>query len=89
MSMELWWNNADRERTQCTRRKTSPSANFSTTNAYVEKVQYIFYPTQNIKIKMYRTVILPVVLYGCQTWSLTSREEHRFSKTGSGEDIWV
>jgi hypothetical protein len=26
---------------------------------------------------MYRTVILPVVLYGCETWSLTLREEHR------------
>jgi hypothetical protein len=28
------------------------------------------------KIKIYRTVILPVVLYGCETWSLTLREEH-------------
>jgi hypothetical protein len=26
---------------------------------------------------MYRTVILPVVLYGCETWSLALREEHR------------
>ena len=26
---------------------------------------------------MYRTIILPVVLYGCETWSLTLREEHR------------
>jgi hypothetical protein len=26
---------------------------------------------------MYRTVILPVVLYGCETWSLTLREERR------------
>jgi hypothetical protein len=26
---------------------------------------------------MYKTVILPVVLYGCKTWSLTLREEHR------------
>ena len=30
---------------------------------------------QNIKIKIYRTIILPVVLYGCDTWSLTMREE--------------
>jgi hypothetical protein len=30
-----------------------------------------------LKIKIYETVILPVVLYGCKTWSLTSREEHR------------
>jgi hypothetical protein len=26
---------------------------------------------------MYKTIILPVVLYGCETWSLTLREEHR------------
>jgi hypothetical protein len=30
-----------------------------------------------IKIKIYRTIILPVVLYGCETWSLTLREERR------------
>ena len=30
-----------------------------------------------LKIKIYRTVILPVVLYGCETWSLTLREERR------------
>jgi hypothetical protein len=28
-------------------------------------------------IKIYKTVILPVVLYGCETWSPTLREEHR------------
>ena len=32
---------------------------------------------KNIKIKIYRTIILPVVLDGCETWSLTLREEHR------------
>ena len=32
---------------------------------------------RNIKIKMYRTIILPVDLYGCETWSLTLREERR------------
>ena len=31
----------------------------------------------NLKIKIYRTIILPVVLYGCETWSLTLREERR------------
>jgi hypothetical protein len=30
-----------------------------------------------VKIKIYKTVMLPVVLYGCETWSLTLREEHR------------
>jgi hypothetical protein len=30
-----------------------------------------------LKIKIYRTIILPDVLYGCETWSLTLREERR------------
>jgi len=32
---------------------------------------------QNIKIKIYRTIILPVVLHGCETWLLTLREKRR------------
>jgi hypothetical protein len=32
---------------------------------------------KNLKIKIYKIVILPVVLYGCEIWSLTLREEHR------------
>jgi hypothetical protein len=31
----------------------------------------------NLKIRIHKTMILPVVLYGCETWSLTLREEHR------------
>jgi len=31
--------------------------------------------SKNLKIKIYRTIILLVVLYGCETWSLTLREE--------------
>jgi hypothetical protein len=33
--------------------------------------------SEKLKIKIYKTVILPVVLYGCETWSLILREEHR------------
>jgi hypothetical protein len=33
--------------------------------------------SKNLKIKIYRTVILPVLLYGCKTWTLTFRQEHR------------
>jgi hypothetical protein len=33
--------------------------------------------SRNVKIKIYKTIILPVVLYGCETWSLMLREEHR------------
>jgi hypothetical protein len=33
--------------------------------------------SKNLKIRIFKTIILPVVLYGCETWSLTLREEHR------------
>jgi hypothetical protein len=33
--------------------------------------------SKNLKIRIYRTTILPVVLYGCKTWSLTFKEERR------------
>jgi len=33
--------------------------------------------SKNIKIKIYKIMILSVVLYRCETWSLTLREEHR------------
>jgi hypothetical protein len=32
---------------------------------------------RNIKVRIYKTIILPVILYGCETWSLILREEHR------------
>ena len=33
--------------------------------------------SKNLKIKIYRTIILSVVFYGCDTWSLTLREERK------------
>jgi hypothetical protein len=33
--------------------------------------------SKNIGFRIYKTIILPMVLYGCETWSLTLREEHR------------
>ena len=33
--------------------------------------------SKNLKIKIYRIIILTVVLYGCETWSLTLREESK------------
>ena len=35
--------------------------------------------SKNLKIKIYRTIILSVVLYGCETWSLTLREERKLT----------
>jgi hypothetical protein len=49
-------------------------------NACYHSVQSIFSSRllyRNLKVKICRTTILPVVLYGCETWSLTLREEHR------------
>jgi hypothetical protein len=33
--------------------------------------------SKNVKVRIYKTIILPVILYGCETWSLTLREEHK------------
>jgi len=41
---------------------------------YLKKVKV---KCKNLKIKIYRIIILPVVLYGCETWSLTRREERK------------
>jgi hypothetical protein len=49
-------------------------------NAYYHSVQSLMSSrlvSRNLKVKIYRTIILPVILYGCENWSLTLREEHR------------
>jgi hypothetical protein len=33
--------------------------------------------SKNLKVRIYKTIVFPVVLYGCETWSLTVREEHK------------
>jgi hypothetical protein len=33
--------------------------------------------SRNVKVKIYKTIIQPLVLYGCKTWSITLGEEHR------------
>jgi hypothetical protein len=33
--------------------------------------------SKNVKIRIYKTIILPVVLHGCETWTLTLKQEHR------------
>jgi hypothetical protein len=38
--------------------------------------------SKDIKITIYKPIILPVVLYGCETWSLTLRMEHRLGVCG-------
>jgi hypothetical protein len=34
-------------------------------------------PSKKVKIRIYKTIILSVVLYGCETWCHTSKKEHR------------
>ena len=49
-------------------------------NAYYRLVQNLLSSSllsKNLKIKIYRTIILPVILYECETWLLTLREEGR------------
>jgi len=49
-------------------------------NACCHSVQNILFSrllSKNLKMKIYVIIILPVVLYGCETWSLTLREERR------------
>jgi hypothetical protein len=43
-------------------------------------------------MRIYETIILPVILYVCETWFLTLREEHRLRvvlEQGAEEDIWT
>ncbi|KAJ4448388.1 hypothetical protein ANN_10404 [Periplaneta americana] len=44
---------------------------------WVEKLLSSSLLSKNLKVRIYKTVILPVVLYGCETWTLTVREEQR------------
>ena len=43
----------------------------------VQKFLFSILLFKNVEIKVYRTIILPVVLYGCETWGLTLWEERR------------
>ena len=43
----------------------------------VQNVLFFILISKNVEIKIYRTIILPVVLYGCETWSLTLWKERR------------
>ncbi|KAJ4434248.1 hypothetical protein ANN_22798 [Periplaneta americana] len=43
----------------------------------VEKLFSCSLLSKNLKVRIYKTVILPVVLYGCETWTVTLREEQR------------
>jgi hypothetical protein len=45
--------------------------------------------SKNLKIGIYKTHILPVVIYWCETWSLALREKYKLSVYSAEEDIWM
>jgi hypothetical protein len=56
------------------------------------EVQESLLDLRKVYVKIYKTIILPVVLYGCETLSLALREEHRprvFEQQGSEKNIWT
>jgi hypothetical protein len=60
-------------------------------NACCHSVQNILSSSllsNNLKIKIYRILILPVVFYGCKSWSLTLREEHGL-RVSFEKNVWV
>jgi hypothetical protein len=56
-------------------------------NACYHSVQNLLFSrllSKNLKIRIYKSIIFPVVLCGCETWSLTLREEHRLRAFENG-----
>jgi hypothetical protein len=47
--------------------------------------------SKNLKIRIYKLIILPVVLYGCETWSLIKggTKTEGVSVQGAEENIWT
>jgi hypothetical protein len=53
---------------------------FNSGNACYHSVQNLLSSrllSKNVKVRLYKTIIFTVVLYGCETWSLAVREEHK------------
>jgi hypothetical protein len=62
----------------CIHDETKSSLDFvNACNISVQDLLSSFLLSKNLKVKIYKTVILPVVWYGCETWFFTLREEHR------------
>jgi hypothetical protein len=61
------------------RRLKSGNAGYHST----QNILFYSFLSKSIKINICRTIILPVVLYGCETWLLTMREERRLRLFGN------
>jgi hypothetical protein len=56
-------------------------------NAYYHSVQNLLSScllSRNVNVETYKTIILPLVLYRCETWSLTLRKKHRLRMFENG-----
>jgi hypothetical protein len=56
-----------------------PKSRLNSGNACYHSVQSLLSSrplSRNVKVKLYKIIILPVVLYGCETWSVTLTEEN-------------
>ncbi|KAJ4444054.1 hypothetical protein ANN_05843 [Periplaneta americana] len=51
--------------------------NINETREEIKALSSSSLPSKSLKVRIYKTVILPVVVYGCETWTLTLREEQR------------
>ncbi|KAJ4444314.1 hypothetical protein ANN_06106 [Periplaneta americana] len=60
-----------------TREEIKRRINMGNACYWVEKLLSSSLLPKNLKVRIYKTVILPVVLYGCETWTLTLRKEQR------------
>jgi hypothetical protein len=49
-----------------------------------QNLLYFHLLSKNLEIKVYGTIILPIALYGCETWLLTLREDHRLKVFENG-----
>jgi hypothetical protein len=76
---------------QC-RFSTTVSLRWSDSTPFSPEPSVFSVAVNNLKIRICKTIILPVVLYGCEAQSLTLREGHRLGsvwKQGAEEDIWT
>ncbi|PSN39682.1 hypothetical protein C0J52_14416 [Blattella germanica] len=72
--------NVNKTKYMVTRRNASCNANgqlMTNEGNFEERLVSSQLFSKNIKLKIYKTVILPVILYGCETWTLTLRDEKR------------
>ncbi len=67
-------NDENKIRVEINRRMHSSNACFCAVNGLLKSKLL----SKNVKVRVYKTIIMPVLLYGCETWALTKAHENRF-----------